>query len=88
MLNNIPAEHFWFMYSLIRIYLIYPFIRYMFEKNNKSLIYVLIFCMFFSFEIEFLNTSFDIYFRAIFYFAGKIFSNGIIFRWKISQNFK
>lgn len=40
MLNNVPAEHLWFMYSLIRIYLIYPFIRYMYEKNNRSLIYI------------------------------------------------
>ena len=32
-LLDVPAEHFWFMYALIRIYIIYPFIRLAFEKN-------------------------------------------------------
>ena len=63
-LLDVPAEHFWFMYALIRIYIIYPFIRLAFEKNNKYLKYILLYSFIFSFGIELLNMVF-------FTFSGK-----------------
>lgn len=63
-LLDVPAEHLWFMYSLIRIYIIYPFIRLAFEKDNKYLKYILLYSFIFSFGIELLNMAF-------FTFSGK-----------------
>lgn len=63
-LQSVPAEHLWFMYSLIRIYIVYPFIRLAFEKNKNYLKYILIFTFLFSFGIELLNMTF-------FTFSGK-----------------
>lgn len=63
-LTSVPAEHLWFMYSLIRIYIIYPFIRLAFEKDKKYLNYILVFSFIFSFGIELLNMIF-------FTFSGK-----------------
>ena len=63
-LLDVPAEHLWFMYSLIRIYIIYPFIRLDFEKDNKYLKYILLYSFIFSFGIELLNMAF-------FTFSGK-----------------
>lgn len=63
-LLDVPAEHLWFMYVLIRIYIIYPFIRLAFEKDNKYLKYILLYSFIFSFGIELLNMAF-------FTFSGK-----------------
>lgn len=57
-LHNVPAEHLWFMYALIRIYIIYPFIRLAFEKDKKYIKYMFVFGFIFSFGIELFNTIF------------------------------
>lgn len=54
-LINVPAEHLWFMYTLLKIYLLYPLIYYMFQNNKNSLKYILLFCLIFSFGVEGLN---------------------------------
>lgn len=60
-IKQIPTEHFWFMYSLIRIYLIFPFFKVFVEKYPRCLKYILIFTLLFSFGIELLNFLFSFY---------------------------
>lgn len=54
-LNGVPAEHLWFLYALIKIYIIFPFVYIAMQKNRKYLIWILIYCIIFSFGIDFLN---------------------------------
>lgn len=57
-LENVPTEHLWFMYSLFKIYIIFPFIKTFLDtgENKKYLKTILIFLFIFSFGIEFINT--------------------------------
>lgn len=57
-IGNVPTEHLWFMYSLFKIYMIFPFIKIFFDKgeNKKYLKHILVFLFIFSFGIEFINT--------------------------------
>lgn len=57
-LGNVPTEHLWFMYSLFKIYIIFPFIKIFLDNgdNKKYLKSILIFLFIFSFGIEFINT--------------------------------
>ncbi len=59
-LTNVPSEHLWFLYSLIRIYIIFPFIKIALDYDKKYLKYILIFSFIFSFGIEFFNEIFMI----------------------------
>ena len=54
-IGDTPVEHLWFMYSLIRIYIFYPLIRLMMDKDKKYLKYILIIAFVFSFGTEFMN---------------------------------
>lgn len=54
-INGVPTEHFWFMYSLLKIYLIFPIIKLAIINNKVILKYLLITCLLLGFGIEFLN---------------------------------
>ena len=46
----IPAEHFWYIYVLIRIYLIFPVLKVCYDSSNRSiLVFLMAILFFFSF---------------------------------------
>lgn len=47
----VPAEHFWFLYGLIAIYLLFPFIKKFFDIDQKTVYYFLILLFIFRFAI-------------------------------------
>lgn len=51
-LPGIPTEHLWFLYALIKLYLIVPFISIFIEKYDNSLKYIILVCFLLSFGIE------------------------------------
>ena len=56
-LKGVPTEHFWFLYALIKIYIIYPFVYMAMKKDRKYLIIILVLCVTFSFGIDMLNKT-------------------------------
>lgn len=52
-LDGVPTEHLWFMYSLIKLYLIVPFVYLFIKKYKNSLKYIIIFCIAVTFMFEF-----------------------------------
>ena len=45
----IPAEHFWFMYALLGIYMIFPFIRIAYDEHREVIVFLCIVLFFFVF---------------------------------------
>ena len=54
-LNGVPTEHFWFMYSLLKIYLVFPIIKIAIDNNKDIVKYLLVIFFLFGFSVEFLN---------------------------------
>ena len=69
-IKDVPAEHIWFMYTLIKIYIMYPMIQFLFQNKKVYLKYILIFCLIFGFGIELIND--------IILVLNKIFDIGIV----------
>lgn len=56
----VPAAHFWFMYALIGIYLLYPLIKLAYDNNKKIYHYIMILLFLFVFVHTDINESLKI----------------------------
>ena len=54
-INRVPAEHLWFMYSLLKVYLVVPILKLAIDSNKEIIKYILIVSFILSFGMEILN---------------------------------
>lgn len=49
---DVPLNHFWFIYALLAIYLIFPVVKYLFDINRKIIHYILFVLFVFAFGLN------------------------------------
>ena len=53
----IPTEHFWFIYTLLGIYIIFPLIKIAYDNNRKIIIFIMVVLFFFVNVFTEINTT-------------------------------
>lgn len=57
-IKGVPTEHLWFMYSLIKLYFVVPFLSLFISKYKKYLKYMIVICLIFTFGFELIDFIF------------------------------